>query len=731
MFLRVGARKPSLPPDWKRDAAAIGIIVVLATLTHLPYLAHSFGLMDSDEAIPALMSKHIAEGRQPPLYFYGAFFQGSFPQHYTAVFVKLFGYSVFLAKLTAFLAFALFLGVQFFLIKKAFSFGFACAAGLFYVLPWQELVRASLDLASGFPVVLLLGSLAFYLTAGVVFEDKRKWLAALGFILGLAFWSHQISIIFCASIAPFLICKFGTRLKNYLLPAVYFFIGCFPLVLNEFARGFPIFRVFFLGQSTDPVLGGKLDRARRFLVGLFSAGPPGASAVYLGVIAAGILTVVLLAARRKSPPASLIFPAYFAAFMSVYLLSKSSGTPVSRYLYILYIALPVLLGAPFLWLKSKYRFAASAAFFALVFAVSQADASRTFYGDIKAKHESLSRTVAAMTETGERMWISDFWTSYLLTSLSGENLIVASKDVKRYYPYELQYWSAGRNNWVIAKRRNAMELYASVLPDVLDGVGAAYERKDVGEFTLIYRIGQDVFPRVFLADPPDVLPDIRLSGMSAGEGALGLEFVREDSRPTPGLGFRVEIPGYCARFFPMWERGGFTARLPFPLKDEVQMKFGFTYAGFQLESSTREAVRTFGPAELAQPRPELEFLEGIGPQREAYGRPMSVCRKVAVIEVNRPAGGGSKLALDLYSPFDFKEPFWYGDYAQSVAISVNGRTFGERTLGDGKTTILIETEPPFFTGRGDIVRLEFQYAMPASFSENYKTAAYLERIAFE
>jgi hypothetical protein len=181
----------------------------------------------------------------------------------------------------------------------------------------------------------------------------------------------------------------------------------------------------------------------------------------------------------------------------------------------------------------------------------------------------------------------------------------------------------------------------------------------------------------------------------------------------------------------MWEQGDFTAGLPFPLKDEIKIKFGFTYAGFQLDSTTREVVRTFGPAELAQLRPEVEFLEGIGPQREAFGRPMFICRKVAAIEVNRPAGGGSKLALDLYSPFDFKEPFWYGDYAQSVAISVNGRTFGERTLGDGKTTILIETEPPFFRGRGDIVRLEFKYAMPASFSENFKTAAYLERAAFE
>ena len=458
LFLRVKARKPSLPPDWKRDAAAIGIIVVLATLTHLPFLAHSFGLMDSDEAIPALMSKHIAEGKQPPLYFYGAFFQGSLAQHYTAAFFKLFGYSVFLAKLTAFLAFALFLAIQFLLVKKAFSFGFACAAGLFYVLPWQELVRASLDLASGFPVVLLLGSLAFYLTAGVVFEDKSKgsrpWVSSWGLLSGAtrsaSFFARASPRSCSSSSGP------GSRITS--CRPLYFFIGCFPLVLNEFARGFPIVRVFFLGAVGRPCPRWKARPrpeipCRALLSTARRPPPPSISAV----IAAGILTVVLLAARRKLPPASLIFPAYFAAFMAVYLLSKSSGTPVSRYLYILYIAVPVLLGAPFLWLKSRFRFAAVAAVFALVFAVSQAGASRAFYGDIKAKHESLSRTVAAMTETGEKMWISDFWTSYLLTSLSGEKLIVASKDVKRYYPYELQYWSAGRNNWVIAEHRDAME----------------------------------------------------------------------------------------------------------------------------------------------------------------------------------------------------------------------------------------------------------------------------------
>ena len=336
-----------------------------------------------------------------------------------------------------------------------------------------------------------------------------------------------------------------------------------------------------------------------------------------------------------------------------------------------------------------------------------------------------------MTETGEEFWISDFWTSYLLTSLSGEKLIVASNDVKRYPSYGLRYWSEGRRNWVIAKQRDAEDPYASIIPDVLDTVGVPYERQDVGRYTLIYRAGQDIFPRIFLADPPKKLPEVHLSGIAASGGALSLEFVREDSWPTPGLGFRVEIPGYSARFFPMWERGGFTARVPFPLKEEFKIRYGFTYAGFKLESSMGEAGWRLGPAEFAQPRPEFEFLEGIGPQRDINGQPMSVCRKLARIEVNHPIGTGANLALDLYSPFDFRDSFWYGDCSQRVFIFINDRSYGVRTLADGKNRIKLKLEPRFFSGRGDIVRLEFKYAVPVPATENYKTAAYLERIGFE
>jgi hypothetical protein len=720
----------SLPANWRRDAAALGLLAVLATAAHVPYLTHSFGLMDSDEAVPALMGKHIAEGRPAPLYFYGANFQGSLPEHYAAVLYRVFGYSIFLAKLSAYLAFAVFLCAQFFLLKRSVSFGFACAVGVFYVLPWEHLVRTSFDLGSGFPVVLLLGALIFYWTQSVVFDGRLDRLAGLGFLLGLAFWTHQISVVFGLAAAPFLVQKLRLRLRAYVPLVTYFLIGTFPVLLNEIDRGFPIVRFLYPGEAGPP-LAARFARARWFVFVLFSSGPAPLARVSLAVLAGGVITLVILAIKKRIRPAALIYAAYFVIFLVVYVLSRFSGTGVLRYMYVLYIAIPVLLAAPFLWVRSRLRYPAAAAFFVLLFVVGQAGTSAAYYSTVRADHRAYSQAIAAMTETGEKYWISDFWASYLLTSLSRERLIVASYGVRRYLPYALWYWREGRNNWVFFRDRPDMELYASTLPDILSQAGVGFERKDVDRFTLVYRVGQDIFPRIILADPPSRTPDILLSRIASSEGRLNLDFVRDVSGPTPGLGFMVEIPGYSARFTSLSEKANFSVEIPFPEKAPFLIRYGLTYARLRLPGSMREQAFSPGPADRDQPRPPIEFLKGIGPQKEVLGRQMSVCAKEACLAINAPINKGIELVLDLYSPFDFSNPFWYGDFSQSVSISVNDQPLDERPLAYGKNTVVLRVEPPLWHGRDDVVSLRFRYAMPLGFDENWKTAAYLGRLALK
>jgi hypothetical protein len=258
-----------------------------------------------------------------------------------------------------------------------------------------------------------------------------------------------------------------------------------------------------------------------------------------------------------------------------------------------------------------------------------------------------------------------------------------------------------------------------------------YEKKDTGRFTLVYRIGQAVFPRVIFADPPTALPEIHLERIAASGGILTLDFLKVKEAQAPGLGLRIEIPGYSVRFFPLPEEARFSFQIPFPEKDRIRIIYGLTYVRYQIERSVREIEYTIAPAEIAAPRQPVEYLFGISPQKQIDGRWMSAFLKEAQFEVNSPLKKGGRLAIDLYSPFDFKEPWWYGDYRQQVSISVNGRLLGAKALDDGKNRLLINHEPPLFEGRHDIVRLEFKYAMPVSFNENWKTAAYLERITLE
>jgi hypothetical protein len=54
------------------------ILVVAAGVSRLPQLTSPHLLLDGDEAILGLMAKHLAEGREAPIFFYGQAYGLSF-----------------------------------------------------------------------------------------------------------------------------------------------------------------------------------------------------------------------------------------------------------------------------------------------------------------------------------------------------------------------------------------------------------------------------------------------------------------------------------------------------------------------------------------------------------------------------------------------------------------------------------------------------------------------------
>ncbi len=722
--------KPKL--KWSKKLTALTIFLALVSLVRVPYFLNSYGLMDSDEAIPALMGKHIAEGKVPPLYFYGALFQGSLPQHYYALPFKIFGFSVFLAKLSAFLMFLAFLVVQFLLIQEVFSFSFALIAGLFYCLPWPHLILASFDLGSGFPVVLFFGSAIFALTYLIYEKDRTHLDGLLGFLSGLAFWTHQISFIFILTISFFLIYKLRFHWQRYLKIGFYFFVGAFPVVLSEIFMGFRLVRLLFSGEAGSTNWQ-KINRLKDYLAAIVSSGPGYLNLACLILIAGG--TIFLILAFLKNPkkrknPFHLLFAIYILAFASVYLFSDFSNVAVIRYFYILYLGLPVLFGAVFYIIPNiKVRALATGIFFLALFSLGNAKTVFIDFKFLKNVHYQRQQVLQAMEETGEKYWQGEYWLSYLITALSEERLIVASTTVERYPFYRLAYDSEmSHNNFIFLRDNPEAKQAASLLERSLTKFQVGYQKKEIGPWLLLYRILSDVFPINFFF-PPEDAPSILLDQIVPSSAGLEARFLTARAMPTYGFHLHLEIPDYCAKSVPLPATPSFEVSIPKPPQDRFPFTYYLDYFGFLIASSRRTAEVEL-PKEARPPqRGDFEYLRGVGPPVKVANTYRQVCAKEVQIQVNRPLHYSSQIHLFLFSPFSFDDFFWHGCFSQEVSIFVNGQPVLKKSLSYGENFIPLNCRFPPFQSRTNILTLKFKYAQVLSAKDYWKTAAYLSRIA--
>jgi hypothetical protein len=233
VFPRLRSRKSGLSAKILSDVLILAVLLLLAVVVRLPYLAAPAGMMTSDDAIPALMGKHISEGKAPPVCFYGQLYMGSFSSHVFALAFKIFGYSMLILKCTTLLFYLAFIAVQFLFLREIFSRTFAVAVAFFYSLPIPPLVAVSFDNTSAFGLVLLLGSLLLYLSYLISKRDRRELVLALGFLIGLAFWTNQITMAFILTSFLIVAGRFKLKIRRYAVLASGILVGLLPQLLVE------------------------------------------------------------------------------------------------------------------------------------------------------------------------------------------------------------------------------------------------------------------------------------------------------------------------------------------------------------------------------------------------------------------------------------------------------------------------------------------------------------------
>ncbi len=752
-WLRHRSRKPK-ESGLRRWPLLLGILS-LAVLIRIPFLAHHTGFTDGDDGLIILQAKHIAEGERPSVFNYGVVSESSTLMHVYALLFKLFGYSLLSIRICALEIYLMFISLQFVLLERLFSPALATAASLFYSLPIGHTLIVSMNLSGDFPSILFLGSLIFFLACSVCFGEKENLIPFLGFTMGLAFWVHQMNVSAILTGLLVFSVKYKLQIKKYLTLAGYGLMGGFPVVLSEIFTGFKLTK-FLLGQSPPYVeFSARLQRGLESLIRLLSRssdtiGYLGAALIGLGLIG---LSAYLWKRRKLEPHA--IYMKFFLVIALIFLFSKFSARYALsiRYLYPIYIAVPVFLFSFTLLIKEKYRlYPTGMLLLFLIFGNI-----RGYYEDyasVKEADSNVSAVVAAMQETGNIYWLGDFWDSFTVTALAGEKVMGSEctpYSLGHYPQYGLRYYNQNQRHSIVVldepgiyslAYREMLDLLtanhqqklkrAAILVDYLKCVNSPFTLKRIGRNLLIFDIREDLITTHLTAEFMQRAPKVTLKRSEDGQGVLILIFGLD--KFGGGYGYRIfaEIPGYSKIGKPIPPgTEEIRLRLPYPEGGLEKAIYYCDYKGLRLPASYRELSMRAMELPSRKKRPRSLILKGSGPVTEAFGMKHTVLEKDVVIEIN-PGPLFKKIRLSLLSPFDFADPSWYGNFAQEIDLWLDGRFLRTEILRDGTNSIEIVMEDSWDPQKTRTeLALRFKYHLPFPFMPAWQTAALFEDIVIE
>lgn len=155
----------------------------------------------SDEAIFALMALHMTHSRFTP-YVYGGHYLGSGESLVAAGLMKLFGPDIMVFRSATLLLFAIYLVLHAILVTKLWNRSAALISLLFLAVPGYYILVWTYRPIGAF-IALMLCVIGSLLLAQAQLAGRRSHLLrmfALGVVIGLGIWSHQLMLVYLAAL---------------------------------------------------------------------------------------------------------------------------------------------------------------------------------------------------------------------------------------------------------------------------------------------------------------------------------------------------------------------------------------------------------------------------------------------------------------------------------------------------------------------------------------------------
>ncbi|MBK8022920.1 MAG: hypothetical protein IPK19_16195 [Chloroflexi bacterium] len=470
-----------------RRAFLLGLIALLivAAAGRALLLASGSVSFHSDEAVVALMARHILDGARP-VFFYGQAYMGSLDAWLIAAGFALFGESVHTIRLVQSALYLLIVATgalaAYRLTGRA---ALALIAGLLLAVPNTLVALYTTATLGGYNETLLLGNLILLVGIDAVRalraeEASRtdaplgvptnrhvvRW-AALGLLAGLGCWTNGLIIAYVVPVGLLLIVRvFRLRIPAArliapaLAAAIAFFVGSAPWWIFNLNNDFAALRFYLPGGTPEQFAGGDvpaLDTSQR-LIGLFLLGLPAVlglrypwSPAYftpdaltlilafavLGITLAGLYLLargggVWNPRRRGALPAdarALLLIA-IGFFILLFLVSRFSTDPTGRYFLPLIVYLAILVAGFVMSLPRVWMRTAAVGLVLVYGTLGLAAAVRNtppgvttqFNLDTNLPNDDDAALIAFLEENGLVHGYTNYWIAFRIAFLSEERL---------------------------------------------------------------------------------------------------------------------------------------------------------------------------------------------------------------------------------------------------------------------------------------------------------------------
>ncbi len=526
-----------------RRTAPLIALVALGLALKVALLVAGAVPFNSDEAIVALMARHILQGERPA-FFYGQAYMGSFDAYLIAGAFALMGESVLVVRVVQAALFAAVLLTGYAVaLRFTSSSSIAWLTALLFAFPPVLLTLYTTATLGGYGEVMLAGNLLLWWGHRLGLEDARRrglWLA-WGVAAGLGFWAFGLVLVYLAPVALWLLWRLRVRpWREYLLAASGFALGSLPWWLGNLGR-VDVAIAELAGSAVKSTatagsfLGNVGVRVFNFLVlglpALFGLrfpwsieGPPLWLAVPVLALYLGAIGYAISAIPRADPlpgsghgfreGKSLLWGVCGALFLG-FVLTPFGGDPSGRYFLPLYLPLFIFTARALMALRERVgRWAWVLPGVVLAFnLVGTAQAALTNPPGITTQFEDITQVdhrydaelIGFLREHGGTRGYANYWVAYPIAFLSGEEIALVphlpykadlrytSRD-DRYLPYTQAVAQAASVVYVTTNHPKLDML----LRDGFAGLGVTFRETQIGSYHVFYDLSRRVSPREVL-----------------------------------------------------------------------------------------------------------------------------------------------------------------------------------------------------------------------------------------